>query len=87
MQGRDEIVAVGIETLEEWVDRLNPEFLELAMSNVVEDLNLALWSHLRPQPYPFGPKVSARAVHTSTNLHNSSFLQLSVKARLQILAN
>lgn len=50
-------MAVGIETLEEWVDRLNPEFLEPAMSTVVEELNLALWSHLRPQPYPFGPKV------------------------------
>ena len=57
VQGRDEMVALGIQTMEEWVDRLNPEFLELAMSNVVEELNLALWSHLRPQPYPFGPKV------------------------------
>ncbi|CAD7696024.1 unnamed protein product, partial [Ostreobium quekettii] len=56
-QGFDDIVALGIATMEEWVDRLNPEFLEPAMASVVEDLNLALWSHLRPSPYPLGLKV------------------------------
>ena len=36
---------------------LNPEFLEPAMHEVMTELMMALWSHLRPSPIQFGKKV------------------------------
>ena len=48
---------LALRTLEYWVDTLNPEYLEPAMADVMPALMHALWAHLRPPPYPFGPKV------------------------------
>jgi transformation/transcription domain-associated protein len=52
----DDLVALGLRTLEFWVDSLNPEFLEPSMASVMTELILTLWGHLRPKPYPFGAK-------------------------------
>eukprot|EP00210_Caulerpa_lentillifera_P007000 g6694.t1 len=58
LKGTDEMVMLGIQTMEEWIDRLNPVFLEPAMASLVQEINLALWSHLKPQPgNPIGPKI------------------------------
>ncbi|KAF6164802.1 hypothetical protein GIB67_015980 [Kingdonia uniflora] len=54
LKGSDELVKLGLKTLEFWIDSLNPDFLEPSMANVMSDVILALWSHLRPEPYPFG---------------------------------
>lgn len=56
-QARPDLVQLALRTLEYWVDTLNPEYLEPAMADVMPRLMHALWAHLRPQPYPFGPKV------------------------------
>ncbi|CAM6100600.1 unnamed protein product [Calypogeia fissa] len=56
LKGSDELVALGLRTLEFWIDSLNPEFLEPSMANVMSELILTLWSHLRPKPHPFGSK-------------------------------
>ena len=53
---------LALRTLEYWVDTLNPEYLEPAMADVMPRLMHALWSHLRPPPYPFGPKVPRPAL-------------------------
>ncbi|GLU19769.1 hypothetical protein SLE2022_359970 [Rubroshorea leprosula] len=57
LNGSDELVSLGLRTLEFWVDSLNPDFLEPSMANVMSEVILALWSHLRPAPYPWGGKV------------------------------
>ncbi|KAH9611581.1 hypothetical protein KSS87_004438 [Heliosperma pusillum] len=51
-----ELVSLGLRTLEFWIDSLNPDFLEPSMANVMSEVILALWSHLRPAPYPWGGK-------------------------------
>ncbi|XP_057972938.1 transcription-associated protein 1-like isoform X2 [Malania oleifera] len=56
LRGSDDLVSLGLRTLEFWVDSLNPDFLEPSMANVMSDVILALWSHLRPVPYPWGGK-------------------------------
>jgi transformation/transcription domain-associated protein len=56
LSGNDDLVSLGLRTLEFWIDSLNPDFLEPSMANVMSDVILALWSHLRPSPYPWGGK-------------------------------
>lgn len=56
LKGNNELVTLGLRTLEFWVDSLNPDFLEPSMANVMSEVILALWSHLRPAPYPWGAK-------------------------------
>ncbi|PKA60897.1 Serine/threonine-protein kinase ATR [Apostasia shenzhenica] len=57
LKGSDDLVSLGLRTLEFWIDSLNPDFLEPSMSTVISDVILALWSHLRPLPYPWGTKA------------------------------
>lgn len=57
LKGSDDLVSLGLRTLEFWVDSLNPDFLEPSMATVMSDVILALWSHLRPIPYPWGAKA------------------------------
>ncbi|CAN4078750.1 unnamed protein product [Withania somnifera] len=56
LKGCDDLVSLGLRTLEFWIDSLNPDFLEPSMANVMSEVILALWSHLRPAPYPWGGK-------------------------------
>ncbi|KAL7102214.1 hypothetical protein ACP275_08G105000 [Erythranthe tilingii] len=56
LKGSDELINLGLRTLEFWIDSLNPDFLEPSMANVMSEVILALWSHLRPAPYPWGGK-------------------------------
>ncbi|CAN8229179.1 unnamed protein product [Cochlearia groenlandica] len=57
LRGSDELVSLGLRTLEFWVDSLNPDFLEPSMADVMSEVILALWSHLKPVPYPWGRKA------------------------------
>ncbi|KAL5822462.1 hypothetical protein ACOSQ3_020378 [Xanthoceras sorbifolium] len=57
LKGSDDLVSLALRTLEFWVDSLNPDFLEPSMANVMSEVILALWSHLRPAPYPWGGKA------------------------------
>ncbi|XP_072974683.1 uncharacterized protein [Typha angustifolia] len=57
LKGNEELVTVGLRTLEFWIDSLNPDFLEPSMANVMSEVILALWSHLRPLPYQWGTKA------------------------------
>ncbi|XVF59767.1 hypothetical protein PTKIN_Ptkin07bG0302500 [Pterospermum kingtungense] len=57
LKGSDDLVSLGLRTLEFWVDSLNPDFLEPSMANVMSEVILALWSHLRPASYPWGGKA------------------------------
>uniref|UniRef100_A0A5B6YTI9 Putative transcription-associated protein 1 n=1 Tax=Davidia involucrata TaxID=16924 RepID=A0A5B6YTI9_DAVIN len=54
LKGNDDLVSLGLRTLEFWIDSLNPDFLEPSMANVMSEVILALWSHLRPAPYLWG---------------------------------
>ena len=56
LKGNDDLVSLGLRTLEYWIDSLNPDFLEPNMANVMSEVILALWAHLRPPPYPWGAK-------------------------------
>ncbi|XP_051127175.1 transcription-associated protein 1-like isoform X2 [Andrographis paniculata] len=56
LKGSDELINLGLRTLEFWIDSLNPDFLEPSMANVMSEVILALWSHLKPAPYPWGGK-------------------------------
>lgn len=57
LNGSDDLVSLGLRTLEFWVDSLNPDFLEPSMATVMSEVILSLWSHLRPAPYPWGGKA------------------------------
>ncbi|KAI3989472.1 hypothetical protein MKX01_022747 [Papaver californicum] len=57
LKGSDDLVSLGLRTLEFWIDSLNPDFLEPSMANVMSDVILALWSHLKPAPHPWGGKA------------------------------
>ncbi|KAJ0977309.1 hypothetical protein J5N97_012783 [Dioscorea zingiberensis] len=57
LKGSDDLVSLGLRTLEFWIDSLNPDFLEPSMANVMSEVILGLWSHLRPPPYPWGTKA------------------------------
>ncbi|XP_058091042.1 uncharacterized protein LOC131237348 isoform X3 [Magnolia sinica] len=57
LKGSEDLVSLGLRTLEFWIDSLNPDFLEPSMANVMSEVILALWSHLRPAPYPWGGKA------------------------------
>ncbi|KAL6010354.1 hypothetical protein ACLOJK_000785 [Asimina triloba] len=57
LKGSDELVTLALRTLEFWVDSLNPDFLEPSMANVMSEVILALWSHLKPAQYPWGGKA------------------------------
>lgn len=56
LKGKSDQVGLGLRTLESWVDKLNPDFLECSMGNVTPEVILALWSHLRPAPYIWGAR-------------------------------
>ncbi|KAJ6378431.1 hypothetical protein OIU78_028637 [Salix suchowensis] len=58
LKGSDGLVSLGLRTLEFWIDSLNPDFLESSMANVMSEVILSLWSHLRPSPYPWGGKAA-----------------------------
>ncbi|XP_043711461.1 transformation/transcription domain-associated protein-like [Telopea speciosissima] len=57
LKGSDDLVSLGLRTLEYWIDSLNPDFLEPSMANIMSEVILTLWSHLRPAPYPWGAKA------------------------------
>ncbi|XP_068646622.1 uncharacterized protein [Aristolochia californica] len=57
LKGSDDLVSLGLRTLEFWIDSLNPDFLEPSMANVMSEVILALWSHLRPAPYTWGGRA------------------------------
>ncbi|KAI9081282.1 hypothetical protein K1719_036782 [Acacia pycnantha] len=57
LKGSDDLVGLGLRTLEFWVDSLNPDFLEPSMASVMSEVILVLWSHLRPAPYLWGAKA------------------------------
>jgi len=73
LRGSDELVSLGLRTLEFWVDSLNPDFLEASMANVMSEVILASWSHLRPPPYPWGAK--ALQLLGKLGGHNRHFLK------------
>ena len=56
--GPDELALSAVKTLEMWVDNLNPEFLEPAMSDVIADLMHGLWALLKFNN-PLATKVRA----------------------------
>lgn len=56
LKGNSDLVSLGLKTLESWIDGLNPDFLESSMGNVMPEVILALWSHLRPPPYVWGAR-------------------------------
>lgn len=56
LKGSDDLVSLGLRTLEFWIDSLNPDFLEPSMANVMSEVLLALWSHMKPAPYLWGGK-------------------------------
>ena len=51
----EQLVSLGLRTLEFWIDNLQPDFLEPLMSQVQPELMIAIWKHLRPSPYMYGP--------------------------------
>lgn len=57
-QGSQELVNIGLKVLDTLVEQVNPEYLQPAMAPIADELMTTLWGHMRPPPYPFGPKVA-----------------------------
>lgn len=47
-----ELISQGLRTLELCIDNLTQDFLDPILEQVMPDLLEALWSHLKPSPYP-----------------------------------
>eukprot|EP00466_Bigelowiella_natans_P000476 jgi/Bigna1/33130/e_gw1.1.3.1 len=73
LKAKDEqVIKLGLRTLEFWVDNLNPEYLYPHMCTVLSDLMRALCALLRPHPSPFG--VTALSVLGKLGGRNRRFL-------------
>lgn len=49
-----DLIALGLRTLEFWVDTLQPDYLDRLLTAVEPGLTRALFRHVRPAPYPYG---------------------------------
>lgn len=58
LTGSDRVVEVSLRVLDLWVESFNPEFIERSMMAVMKPMMSALWSHVRPRPYPYGERVA-----------------------------
>ena len=51
LRSGSDLVGQGLRTLELCVDNLTAEYLDPIMAPVIDDLMMALWEHLKPNPY------------------------------------
>ena len=51
LRAGSELVGQGLRTLELCVDNLTAEYLDPIMAPVINELSMALWDHLKPNPY------------------------------------
>ena len=51
LRAGSDLVGQGLRTLELCVDNLTAEYLDPIMAPVIDDLMMALWDHLKPNPY------------------------------------
>ena len=51
LRAGSDLVGQGLRTLELCVDNLTAEYLDPIMAPVIDELMMALWDHLRPNPY------------------------------------
>lgn len=51
LRAGSELVGQGLRTLELCVDNLTAEYLDPIMAPVIDELSMALWDHLQPNPY------------------------------------
>ena len=51
LRAGSELVGQGLRTLELCVDNLTAEYLDPIMAPVIDELSMALWDHLKPNPY------------------------------------
>lgn len=54
LEGSNELVALGIRNLDQWLESSKPENFEPILKPVMPELLNALFSHLKPNPYPHG---------------------------------
>lgn len=53
----DQIISLGLKTLEFWIDNLNPEFLEMTLAEHFVPILSTLWGHLCPGHIGFSAKA------------------------------
>ena len=58
LNGSERSVGIALKVLDTWVDSFNPEFIEKSMGSITRSIMMAIWGHIRPNPYPFGAKVA-----------------------------
>ena len=51
LRAGSDLIGQGLRTLELCVDNLTAEYLDPIMAPVIDELMMALWDHLRPNPY------------------------------------
>lgn len=54
LEGNNELVGLGIRNLDQWLESSKPENFEPILKPVMPELLIALFSHLKPSPYPHG---------------------------------
>lgn len=80
LQGSNELVLLGLKTLECWVDSLNPEYLEPTMADVVHEIMSTLWGILRPAAG--GGAVPPVVTPATTNTKSPALLALQLLGKL-----
>ncbi|KAK9475364.1 uncharacterized protein V1510DRAFT_427714 [Dipodascopsis tothii] len=74
LTGSQELVSQGLRTLELCVDNLTPEYFDSVLEPVIEEVMEALWTHLKPLPYPHQPSHSTLRILGKLGGRNRRFI-------------
>ncbi|KAK9477125.1 hypothetical protein V1514DRAFT_353659 [Lipomyces japonicus] len=75
LTGSQELVSQGLRTLELCVDNLTPDYFDNIIEPVIEEVMEALWTHLRPLPYPHQPSHITLRILGKLGGRNRRFLE------------
>ncbi|KAK9457474.1 hypothetical protein V1511DRAFT_170812 [Dipodascopsis uninucleata] len=75
LTGSQELVSQGLRTLELCVDNLTPDYFDNVVEPVIEEVMEALWTHLKPLPYPHQPSHTTLRILGKLGGRNRRYLQ------------
>lgn len=73
--GSQDLVSQGLRTLELCVDNLTPDYFDNIIEPVIDEVMEALWTHLKPLPYPHQPSHTTLRILGKLGGRNRRFLE------------
>ncbi|KAK9238263.1 hypothetical protein V1525DRAFT_117414 [Lipomyces kononenkoae] len=75
LTGSQDLISQGLRTLELCVDNLTPDYFDNIVEPVIEEVMEALWTHLKPLPYPHQPSHTTLRILGKLGGRNRRFLE------------